>query len=503
MTYRTRSLTLLLALFLVLAVAPATSTASTTDLLDDVADALGGDALAGLESFEAVASGTFWTLDEGPYPGSGAGAPGPYATTATFDLTVDAQRLDTEMVSYFFFARTLAQVVTPDGGFVDGQDNNFGPPFVAPMLSDRWAATRLHQRLMYPQLLLQDAMADPGSVEIAGNTLVFDTGGEPLTLQVDPSSGLPVRVSTIESDPLRRDVSVVVRYSRWRHVDGVAFPMVVTVEYDGAVVQHETRSSVAINVSPDPALFAFPAGIVPVFDADLALRGVVRHQMIQSFAALGFPRDGVQPFVAGTEIAPGVYFLAGGSHNSLAVVQESGVTIVEAPLDEVRIAGIRDWVETNIGLPITYVVASHHHTDHTAGVRQLVAAGAAAVVHEEAEHFFGTVFRARSTLIPDGMGEGPWPPVVVTVPAGGSYEIADAVNPVGIHTIESEHASDLVLVEVGGVLFVVDIYNPGLPLTPEADPIIPRVLELGLEIDTIAGGHAGTISWDDFVALFP
>ena len=116
--------------------------------------------------------------------------------------------------------------------------------------------------------------------------------------------------------------------------------------------------------------------------------------------------------------------------------------------------------------------------------------------------FFRAVFRARSDVVPDGGDIGRRVPVA-TVPDGGSYTIADAVNPVAVHTIESEHASDLLLVEVNGVLFVVDIYNQGLPITPDADPIRPRVQELGLDIDLIAGGHGGLIAWDDFVALLP
>lgn len=497
-----RMSTLLLALLLPFSLAPATLASDADGRIDDAIDAIGGDALADLESLRVVASGTRWTLDEGPYPGSGAAAPGPYTTTTAIDVTADAQRLDTDLVSYFVFARTLAEVVTPAGGFVDGQDSNFAPPFAAPMLTDRWASTRLHQRLLYPHLLLLDAVAEPGSVSVSGNTLVFDTGGAPLTLTLDPATGLPSRASTFESDPLRRDVPLVVKYRRWTHVGGLAFPMAVVVSYDGEVVQHERRGSVEVNVDLNSSLFEFPPGVVPVFDPDLEQRGILRHQMLQSFAALGFPRDGVQPFVAGTELAPGVYHLTGGSHNSLAVVQEAGVTIVEAPLDEVRVAAISDWVDANIGLPISHVVPSHHHTDHSAGVRQLVATGAVAVIHEDAERFFRSVFRARSNLVPDGIARGPWPPRIETVPDGGSYVIDDPQNPVSIYTIESEHASDLVLVEAGGVLFVVDIYNPGLPLTPEADPILPRVTELGLEIDLVAGGHGGTIGWDDFVALF-
>jgi len=502
MAFRLRISVVVFTVVLLSALVPA-SVVADGGLLDAAVQAAGGtEALADLQTFEATASGVRWTVDEGPFAGSGAAAPGPYASTTTVDVAADQQRIDTELVSYFVFARTLTEVVTPDGGFVDGQDNNFAPPFAAPMLSDRWMSTRLHLRLLYPHLLFIDAAADPNSVTTVGDTLVFDTGGAPLYIEIDPDTGHPATASTVESDPLRRDVPVVVTYGKWTYVDGVAFPMRVRVEYDGELVQREVRSAVDVNPGLDPGLFAFPDGITPVFDADLAHRGVVRHQMIQSFAAIGFPRDGVQPFVTGTELAPGVWFLAGGSHNSLAIEHDDGVTIVETPLDEVRTAGIQDWVASNLGTPITRAIVSHHHTDHSSGLRQFVAAGAEAVVHESAARFFLSVFQAGSDLVPDGMENLGSRPVISTVPDGGSLEIADSTNPIGVHTLESEHAADLVLVDAGGVLFVVDIFNPGLPVTPEADPILPRVLDLGLAIDLVAGGHGGVITWDEFVALF-
>ena len=87
------------------------------------------------------------------------------------------------------------------------------------------------------------------------------------------------------------------------------------------------------------------------------------------------------------------------------------------------------------------------------------------------------------------------------MPDGGSYTINDPVNPVGVHTITNDHATDTVLVDAGGVLFVNDLYSPGFP-SPDAEVVLRRVLQLGLSIDTVAGGHGGTIPWEDFIALF-
>jgi len=61
-----------------------------------------------------------------------------------------------------------------------------------------------------------------------------------------------------------------------------------------------------------------------VIAAELAARGEAHHQFLQNFAALDFPRDGLQTEVVATELAPGVFHLTGGSHHSLAVEQADG-----------------------------------------------------------------------------------------------------------------------------------------------------------------------------------
>jgi glyoxylase-like metal-dependent hydrolase (beta-lactamase superfamily II) len=74
--------------------------------------------------------------------------------------------------------------------------------------------------------------------------------------------------------------------------------------------------------------------------------------------------------VRATELAPGIFHLAGFSHNSLAIIQSQGITLVEAPFDEIRSKAVIGWLKTNFpNTFIAYVVSSHHHADHSAGLR--------------------------------------------------------------------------------------------------------------------------------------
>ncbi len=171
------------------------------------------------------------------------------------------------------------------------------------------------------------------------------------------------------------------------------------------MLHHEKRGAVTVDAAIDPTLFELPGGATPAFDQDDATRGQASHQYHQSFASVGIPLDGLQTLVVADEISAGVFHLTGGSHNSLVIEQAKGVVIAEAPLYEQRSQAIIDWVKVNLpGKPITHVIATHHHDDHSAGLRTFVAAGAKIVVAEEARDFFAKrVFTAPSTIIPDAL----------------------------------------------------------------------------------------------------
>lgn len=65
---------------------------------------------------------------------------------------------------------------------------------------------------------------------------------------------------------------------------------------------------------------------------------------------------------------------------------------------------------------ITHVFSSHHHVDHSGGLRHFVAAGATAVMHDAAEVFFDDIFQTSSTTVPDTMEANHVEASIETVP---------------------------------------------------------------------------------------
>lgn len=480
-------------------------------------------AYAGIGGKDLVQAMTAITLDvtgeryiagEGFKPGAAAMFVSNFATTINYDIAGNNLRLDyTRDISFLggMFKTMFSEILADDLGYIDGTESIFGIPG-GDMLSDRWAAIRRQQRLLNPHLILQDVIADETLVSDGGvalsdgriyHLLVVADPVHPVTLHVDAINGKIARLTTIESDPLHRDVELQAFYHGWApSTGGPLFPTEVYIAVDENVLHHEKRGAVTVDAAIDPTLFELPGGAMPVFDQDAADRGQANHQFHQAFASVGIPLDGLQTFIMADEISAGVFHLTGGSHNSLVIEQENGVVIAEAPLYEQRSQAIIDWVGINLpGKPITHVIATHHHDDHSAGLRTFVAAGAQIVVAEEAHAFFAKdIFTAPSTVIPDALAMNPKPASIIPVPFAGSFLIDDATLPVTAQHISSSHAEDMLIIHVGNaeVAFVSDIYSPGQAPNPfGATEFYNGLIDNALTTQTIAGGHGGVGTFAD------
>ena len=104
-----------------------------------------------------------------------------------------------------------------------------------------------------------------------------------------------------------------------------------------------------------------------------------------------------------TPLAKGIWFLTGGAIPNLVVEFADHVTIVEAGSEARLRAVLAKAKELVPGKPVTQLVLSHHHFDHTGGLRAAVAEGLTIVTHRVNEAWFREAVRRRHSIEPDAL----------------------------------------------------------------------------------------------------
>ena len=100
------------------------------------------------------------------------------------------------------------------------------------------------------------------------------------------------------------------------------------------------------------------------------------------------------------ELAPNVQHVQGGTANNLIVAMKDFLIVFDAPYGELQSRWTIDAAKAKYpGKPIKYLVLTHHHMDHTGGMRTYVAEGATIVVPSEALEYFEKVVRAPHTVV--------------------------------------------------------------------------------------------------------
>lgn len=465
--------------------------------LEKVFVGIGGeDLLAGLTTLKVSSSGAHWMPGEWFRPTDPLQRVATFDLDLSFDLEADNLRLHyvRELTFLGITAHTdFSEIIAGDVGVVDGVDALFGGPPNVEMSSSRWAATRRHQRLLHPLLILRDLSVNPalvlddkGLALLDGSVhhlLVLEDPVSPVTLWVNAATGWINKISLVENDPLHRDVEVAAFFYGWGTMaaGGLRFPSEAYIAHDGNIVHQETRSAITVN-EPIPAeSFVFPADLDPTYDAEGAHRGEANCEGIQVVLEGGFTfYDAQQKLVNATELSPGVYYLTGGSHNSLVVDQADGLVLIEAPLEEGRSEAILSWKEETFpGRPIKHVVTTHHHSDHAGGVRTIVAAGARSVISAASLDYFKEILSAPSQVYPDALELNPTAYGFETVPVAGSLTLSDAERPVTLYHVSTVHAFDMVMAYVPSaqLIFQSDLINPGTPLF-----ILPAFHQAGVDL---------------------
>lgn len=189
-----------------------------------------------------------------------------------------------------------------------------------------------------------------------------DDAGIQKTLYFDESSLLPVRSLTISSGEPYGDVMVETTYSDFEAVGGVSLPWVARKTVKGALESEIRVVEASFRHPLHDSLFLIPESAEPLADA---------------FPATDDPRS-----MTVEEIADGVFLVSDAmpGYNLLFVEQENRIILIEAIGGLTLSQTVLDAIKSTIpGKPVTHVVLTHHHHDHSNGLWAYMKEGAAIV----------------------------------------------------------------------------------------------------------------------------
>lgn len=325
----------------------------------------------------------------------------------------------------------------------------------------------------------------------------FKDGDDEFRIYLDAKTSLPTQSEILDSDPLEGDTAYTLRYGDWRKVDGVNLPFTLRYEINGRPFQEEQIKSLRNNPAFTAEIFAIPASIreQKTDAAPIPSQWILRRMA----GGVSYQDFGRPAKIEWQKLAEGVHKIAGGSHATVLVEMRDHLVAIEAPLYEARTAPVVKAIKERFpNKPLRYMVPTHHHLDHSGGIRAFMAEGATIVVPFPARDFYLRVARAQHTRQPDSL-ERNKRGVVIEAFGGAPRVLTGGSRRVEVHPMPTSHAEDLVVV-----------YLPGEKLLIEADHISPRggqvraapivtefvagIDKLGIDVGTIVGIHGDSAS---------
>ncbi|HSG64384.1 MAG TPA: MBL fold metallo-hydrolase [Gammaproteobacteria bacterium] len=276
-------------------------------------------------------------------------------------------------------------------------------------------------------------------------------------------------VSTWVPNPVYGDMLFEMRYLQYQSFDGVMFPMVLH-EHQGDPVLNPAHNSQEIRVSSIRVNPDVPRVTVPDAIRNLRPATVV---------------------VESQELADGVWRIAGGSHHSVLVEFGDFVAVVEAPLNEARsLAVIEEVGRLAPGKPIRYLVNTHHHFDHSGGLRTYLAQAATIVTHQGNRAFYEDVafHPGLRSLAPDRLAAfypmfAPSRRPAPIEAVNHKYVLSDGDRTLDVYPLQGNaHTQSMVVAYLPEekILINADMYNPGAMVEPFRLPNM-RTLQANIE----------------------
>lgn len=439
----------------------------------DAVTALGGNRVTRVRTLSVQAEGMNGNLGQDVTP---------EATAQAFRITGYVRRVDwtggrprvrieqtrTPNFEYYLGQAPQRQVFGLDGDVAYRVDPAGNATRAPETVARDWRAELYHHPLTAVR-----AAVEPGArlanARTEGDERLVDvttTDGVTFVLATDGSTHVPTRVISRTDQPNLGDVTIETRFADYQVVDGVRLPARLTTRVDDYTNADLQVTSQAVD-------------------------GDVGDLSAPASAASAQAPSAPAPNVTVEEAAPGIWLLAGQSHHSALVELSDHLVLIEAPQSEARtLAVIAKARELRPDKPLTTLINTHHHFDHSAGIRAAVSEGLSVITHAGNEAFIRSITGRPHTIEPDALARKPAPLTLETVT--GERTIEDPSMTLVLYPVDGNpHSETMLMVYVPKhrLLIQADGFSPGFEIQPYAPNLIENITRRRLRVETVVPLH--------------
>jgi glyoxylase-like metal-dependent hydrolase (beta-lactamase superfamily II) len=293
--------------------------------------------------------------------------------------------------------------------------------------------------------------------------------GDTLTLAVDGTTNRPAWVSYVGPNTNLGDLTYRTAFTGYVPEKGIQLPMgfATTIDFRNVV---QSKLYVDRNIVDGP---------IDDLSAPASLR--------QAKPPQGPPPGGgaaPQPM----KVADHVWFLGGNTFLEF----DDHFVMVEANRQDAALQGILKAVNSLVpGKRVTQVIQTHHHFDHSAGLRAAVAEGLTVISRRGNEGIFREMVARPARLFPDALGKNPKP--LKFTPVDDHLKLKDSTNEIDIyHIVGNYHMADGVIVHVpaSNLLIEADLTTQEWDFNWWGDSLMNNIEHRKIRVDTNLSVHA-------------
>lgn len=300
--------------------------------------------------------------------------------------------------------------------------------------------------------------------------------GDALTLAISRQSNLPAWVRWSGPHGDLGEVTYTTHFVGYLPFGGVQLPMGYNTKIDWRNVDYLKIYVDAYQVDGEIEDMAAPASVVSM------------PEPVQTYEATATP------------VARGLWRITGGT---MAIEFSDHLALFEINGGPVRAEAVIATAKTIVpNKPVTELIVSHNHFDHTAGLRTAVANGLTIISRRNNEVVFMEMTTRPTPNFPDALGRAPQPLKFVAV--DDHLQLKDSSMTVDIyHVIANNHMADAVFAYLPEhkIMIEGDIATAAEDLQWWGDSWLENIAYRKLDVRTNVPVHMDVMKYDDVIKM--